>query len=153
MKEENGAARELEWKKPLGREDRWILRVRSTYQEEQGMGEGTPGLSAGGQEELCGWCYQGIVMISWLSYFSLISPAPHFPFFSAGWPWGGEGHIRTAMALLQTVIYGRPAVCLSPHEIKDGLGRNTQPWGSRTVSSFLGLKMFYPTLPFCIMPG
>lgn len=54
MKEENGAARELEWKKPLGRGDRWILRVRSTYQEEQGMGEGTPGLSAGGQEELCG---------------------------------------------------------------------------------------------------
>lgn len=98
-------------------------------------------------------CYQGIVMISWLSYFSLISPAPHFPFFSAGWPWEGEGHIRTAMALLQTVIYGRPSVCLSPHEIKDDLGRNTQPWGSRTVSSFLGLKMFYPTLPFCIMPG
>lgn len=34
MEEENGAARELEWKKPLGRENRWILCV----QEEQGMG-------------------------------------------------------------------------------------------------------------------
>lgn len=84
------------------------------------------------------WVLSGMVMISRLSYFSLISPSSPFSIFLCRMAVErGRRRIRTAMALLQTVIYGRPAVGLSLHEIKDDLGRNLQPWGSRAVSSFL----------------
>lgn len=89
MEEENGAASELEWR------SLWAERTdgSSVFKRSKvWVGEGTLGVSAGGQEELCG-CYQGIVMISWFFYFSLIPPAPHFPYFSAGWPWGGGGGV------------------------------------------------------------
>lgn len=87
--------------------------------------------------------------------FLFISPSSPFPIFLCRMAVARRGRrrIRTAMALLQTVIYGRPAVCSVHMRSKTTLAKTCSLGGAEQSVLSSGLRMFYPTLPFCTIPG